>query len=296
MNTFHQEILKLPKDICDIGETSTFGIIERKYGIMTVGEHLQLYKDSERNPKNDARRAFDPNTNLELPDTIKKLIVYLGSESADLIQGFVNTDYAKTLESLVIGNSSDKQGEGRNYEKVAEILSDSYFPNLKVFHFGEWELLCNSYAMLGKLGDITDIFKNMPNLEVLKLFGSFTLRNPVDIPKLEELLIQIDDYGRLNSGCISQDTLSNFLNSRLQQLDHACLDLDIDLWDKEVKGETRNTQNYTFTDDFHAGKTWNNLKKLTITGGYAEGEIDRLKESDFVKSNDMIIEVEDDSL
>lgn len=268
MNNFHKEIMKLPKNIRRIDNNSIFGI---------------------KNKSSDSD---------VLPDRIEELCLYLGSNSEFIIQELVKTDYTRDIEKLVIGDSSDSQNYGRDYRRIANILSQTYFPNIKVFEFGIWELLCNEHCIYGKLGDITTILQNMPNLEVVKLCGSFNLRKPIQLKKLKHIVVKLDDdMTGVNGGCISQETFGNLLNSSFPCLTHAWLDLDLEFIQgddcEEADNSYLNIQKYIFPDGFYAGRTWSGLKYLEISGFYQDSELDKLINCDFVLRNTVDIRIHD---
>lgn len=264
MKNFQNEILKLPESIRSIGKVTTLGINNR------LSEATSL------------------------PETLNNLNIYLGSNSESIVEEFIRSGYPHTITSLCIGDSSDSQNYGRDYRNISKLLSKTSFPNLKNFELGVWELLYNEHCLYGKLGNITAVLQSMPDLETLTLCGSFTLDSPINLYELKEIIIKLDDDTTgINGGYISQETLTNLLNSTFPSLKEAYLDLDLEiLWTddyKRVEGNTANNQNYIFSDSFLQGKSWNGLKKIELSGGYAIGELEKLEDSNFVVSNDIAI-------
>lgn len=281
LNTFHSGLLKnrridyfqnmvleVPESIRQIGEVCNFGISSRT------------------------------SENTKLPKIIKEFNCYLGSEGQSLIEAFVKSPYTATVEKLSIGDSSDSTRRYGmiDYRKIVEILSNAEYPNLKTLELGVWELLCNAHCLYGRLGDITVILENMPNLEELNLYGSFELNYPIKLKNLQQLhIILDDDMTGINGGYITQETLDNLLNSYFPVLNIVSLNLEMEepqIYPFEGYRDTHsNNMDYSFTDLFLSGQTWPNLQNLFLLGGYLEGEIDKLKLCPFVKRNDTEIKV-----
>jgi len=204
----------------------------------------------------------------KLPKFVSGFNFYLGSDCLELLIAFSKSDYIDELEVLRIGNSSFNYGRVDNYSELVKTLEKKNFPNLKVFELGIWELFCNAHCSYGKLGDITKLLKNMPNLEYLRLGGNFELSSPIEIDKLTELTVNLDDdVTGINGGYITNETLSNLLNSNFPELKKAWIDLECE----------NNDYGYSLPDVFLSGEKIPKLKKLEITGGFKRGEKSKLK-------------------
>ena len=272
MNQFYQELLKLPKNIRQTGEKCIVGIENKDLIYTSLIDKTEISK-------------ADNFTN-----EIKEFSVFLGSDAKTIIQAFVVSDFLNNLEVLHIGVCSENTGHPLDYREIAKILSQVSFPNVHSFSFGEWLLISNSHCLYGKLGDITQILSNMPKLNYLELGGQFELNSPIVLNELTELTIHLDDPMTAgNGGYISQETLNNLLNSKFPQLETVWLDLDLD-WAvddefKRIDGLPTNCKDYKLTEDFINGKSWANLKQIEFSGGYAQGELDRFFNSEFVQKN-----------
>lgn len=222
----------------------------------------------------------------EIPAEVTGFRFYLGSDCEGLIQGFANSKFTEQVERLTVGSSSFNMGMGRNYENLTQILSTAKFPNLKVLGLGVWDLFSNSHGMYGSIGNITTLLDNMPNLEKLWLYGAFDLDAQVTLSKLSELNVTLDDHiTGVNGGLISQVTLSNLLESNLPSLQDAFIDLDCE----------DNDMDYQMPNSLIEGKSWPRLKKIEFTGGYAQGEIDKILKSEFVRENKIVVHYDEPS-
>jgi hypothetical protein len=212
----------------------------------------------------------------EIPAELKGVHFYLGADAENLINKFVNSEYAQQVERLSIGNSSFNLGSGLNYENITKILQMGTFPNLKIFQLGVWELYSNSHCLLGKIGNLSQLLKKMPKLENLMLYGNFKLDSPIELPELQNLSIELDDYETgVNGGPIENSTLKNLLESSFPNLKEAYIDLECE----------KNEQNYRIPDLLISGSSWPNIQKMEFTGGYAFGEKEKLLSSEFIHRN-----------
>lgn len=141
-----------------------------------------------------------------LPNDCCGFHFYFGGSSVNLLSAFIRSEFAKTVEYLSIGNSSDAIGKSLGHEfeepqevtdfdfsKVISAIEHFTFPKLKSLRLGIWELLCNAHCMYGKLGDITTVLINNHHIEELEISGVFELIHPIELPNLKTLTIIIQD-------------------------------------------------------------------------------------------------------
>ncbi|UII25126.1 hypothetical protein LVD15_17675 [Fulvivirga maritima] len=214
----------------------------------------------------------------EIPAHTKGFHFYLGSDGHSLIHEFVKSEYPEQIERLSIGNSSFALGSGLNYEHIAKVLSSAKFPDLKVFQLGVWELYHNAHGSYGNLGDVTEILKSMPNLEVLLLGGAFTLQSPVTLANLKDISVLIDDpITGTNGGSIDDDTFNHLQESFFPELTEAFLDLECD----------DSNEDYKISKALISGASWPKLQKIEFTGLYNHDEQQKMKNSQFVINNNI---------
>ncbi len=250
--------------------------------------------------------------NFNLLNILKPLTsfsFFLGSDCETLIQKFVNSDYAQTVETLRVGNSSFVLGDGFEYEKLTNILSTGHYPQLKQFELGCWQLYSNSHVGFGYIGCIDKVLATMPNLERLGLFGDFMAKKPLELPYLQHLEIRVKDEVSFRQKQISQETLDNLLNSSLPQLKTLRIDLGRFSYDEEdfirytlpkafcsgqscpqlqelyIRGDL--AKNGQFIIDCCNGKIFSHLKRITYAKSLCNLGIKKLKKTEFVKANDV---------
>ncbi|GEM75020.1 hypothetical protein [Vibrio sagamiensis] len=232
-------------------------------------------------PQND---AFGWTALNQMPNQLKGIYFYLGGECVQLVSDFVNSYYPQHIEKLVIGNSSFAIGKHQNYTELVNKVSVARFPNLKILDLGVWQLFSNSHCMYGQLGDITKILNNSPKIERLGLYGNFELTEAVNFECLKSITVTLEDFVTgSNGGFISHSTLNKLLESDYPALEEAYIDLNCD----------DDQYGYRFPDTFLEGKNLPKLKKLEITGGFLNGEKERLLQSPIGMRNDLIYHLED---
>lgn len=117
-----------------------------------------------------------------------------GGEQSELVAAFVSSPYASTVELLRIGTSSYGRGRGGlDYRACVHALTGAHLPSLRRLDLGIWDLFSNSHASYGTVGDVTRLLQGLPHLHALGLFGLFTLSQPLVLPQLRELSLNIDD-------------------------------------------------------------------------------------------------------
>lgn len=205
---------------------------------------------------------------------------YIGSSHLDVFTAYVNSSFPSKACSLFVGGSTDCyrpqnsiESNNVDYSPITEILSQGFYPKLKIFRFGITELFCNGAGLNGAVGDITELLIKMPNLERLEIGGSFTLTRPVRLPKLRQLDIHIVDTCEVSvSREPSEDTFTNLFTSELPALNELTIDFNCD-------GNFERKTHYSFPDEFLHAVPIPNLNYLELSGLFKEGEVERLKES-----------------
>jgi len=209
---------------------------------------------------------------------------YLGGTPVELMTEFAKSKYPSQIEKLIIGDSSFANGSGLDYSEIIKTIQFSEFPELTELRLGIWELFCNSHCLFGKIGNITTLLNNCPKLEKLGLYGQFELLNTHNFSKLKKLSIELEDYTTgFNGGFISNGSLSNILDSKFPSLEEVFIDL---ICEEDDYG-------YMFTENFLSGNNYPSLKKMEITGGFAEGEKERLLSSALYKKKNVIFHFDD---
>jgi len=254
MNDFQKEVLNIENT---------------KRSIQSVGGHwnLPLGDVFFGVPESDyfGWRSFD-----RVPADTIGFNFYLGAASVSLLSAFTKSNFVYNVQRLSIGNSSFDLGSGMGLSDITNLLSEVEFPELAKFELGVWQLYDNSHCFYEYIGNVTRLLQRMPKIEHIALFGSFELDVRLSFPNLKYLSLKLDDPITCeNGGYISQKTLDNVLSSTYPELRQLKLDLDC----------KRNDQEYTITELFTSGETVPNIEKIVITGGYKEGEIDRIMDS-----------------
>jgi len=261
IDTFQNEVFKIPKELRFI-ETSS---IDNECAEISFGLPYE---------------QKDNLATLELlPTYITGFNFYLGGSMQSLMSSFSTSVFPSKIEHLSIGNSSYAESPvDTNYIEMIEVLESCNFINLKSLCLGCWELFCNSHCLYGKLGDITSILKNSPNLEYLGLYGNFQLSQSLSLNRLKDLTIELDDpETNVNGGFITQSTLDFILESQFSMLEEVYIDLECD----------KNDYSYTFPNKFLEGLTMPQLKKIEIAGGFANQEKERLLKSPLINKNNI---------
>jgi hypothetical protein len=191
----------------------------------------------------------------------------LGSSGLDLLTEFSKSDLAKKVEFLVVGNSLGEIGKGKDFSEIVKVMSESEFPKLKALYLGDWDIYSHLDCVYGSLGDITNLFKNMPLLQKLKLGGYFELTEKLNLPLLEDIQVKVDYAG--GNETLSISTYNNLLLSYFPKLEELYYEL----------GAEFTTDIYTFCDEFLTGNKTPNLSKLEICGTFKTGEKKRIQGS-----------------
>lgn len=182
----------------------------------------------------------------------------------------IDSLYSQTLEELYVGILNVSHGNF-DYEESVKILSQGFFPSLKIFSIGSYDELYNGgMNFTGKLGDVTSLVKKMPKIEELELLGYFEFKQKMNFPHLKNLTLWSDSdtkgwFSEIPSD-ISQETLNNFLLSDLPKLNH--LELFVD--DNSL---------FQFPQFFLDAKTAPKLELMDIEGGFLVGEEEKLLKS-----------------
>ena len=215
-----------------------------------------------------------------IPEDLKGVHFYLGGECVELVAGFARSDCPRSVEQLSLGNSSFALGKGLDYSWLVKELSSASFPNLRLLDLGVWELFSNSHCMFGRLGDVTSVLQSSPKVERLGLYGSFELSEPVRFGSLRDLTVTLEDHTTgSNGGFLSHSTFTKLLESDYPDLEEAFLNLECE--DDDF--------GYRFSEKFLEGEELPRLKKLEITGGFLEGERERLLASPIGTRSGVII-------
>ena len=202
-------------------------------------------------------------------------LVFGGCETAhELLEILVHSLYSQSIEELYVGILNVSHGT-YDYEESVKILSQGFFPNLKMFSIGSYDELFNGgMNFTGKLGDVTSLVKKMPNIEELELCGYFELQERIQSPHIKTLTLWSNsdtEWFTTKPNDISQETLENFLLSDLPQL-HT---LELFVAEDSV---------FQFPQTFLEAKTAPKLEILDIDGGFLVGEEEKLLKSAFANS------------
>jgi len=215
----------------------------------------------------------------KIPEYVPVWHFLLGSDQQELVAAFAHSDHCKTVRYLSVGSSSYSRNFPLDYSNAIATLKEADCPNLKHLSLGVWHLFANEHCAYGQLGDITPVLNNLSQMEDLEIYGNFEVTELISFQYLKELTVTLNDnITYLNAGPISNSTLSNLLSGTFPNLEEIFLDLDCD----------KNDSDYTFPGVFLDG---NNLPKLTtleITGGFYEGEKEKLIESPLYKRMEVV--------
>ncbi len=204
---------------------------------------------------------------LKIPDEVNEFHFLMGQGGYDLIFEFAHSNYVNKVEVLCIGDSCYTNNSGVDYRDITGAIEKVTFPKLKSLSLGIWELYSNSHCMYGKIGNVTRLLQNNHMIIELDLGGHFELDDNINLDKLTNLSVQLDDQVTgINGGLISQNTLNHLLGSFYPALE--CLYLDLRCDDENNKNES----GYICPDDFLSGKNFPSLKACYIGGGFAKGQ------------------------
>ncbi len=205
---------------------------------------------------------------------------YLGTSHLNVFTAYVNSSFPSKVRDLFVGSSTEcyspantSTSETLDYSPVSEILSKGFYPDLKVFRFGITELFCNGEGLNGTIGNITELLQKMPNLERLELGGGFTLNNPIHLPKLKEIVINVVDACEIPvSNEPTQETFTNLFKSAFPALNELSIDFN-------CFGDFERKTNYSFPAEFLDAESMPNLNSIEVSGLFEKGEVKRLTES-----------------
>ncbi|MCJ8313254.1 MAG: hypothetical protein MJK11_09825, partial [Pseudomonadales bacterium] len=162
----YKKIMELPKEFRCVKTTS--GKFDLDMGQVMLG-----VKKSEMNLRQEI---------LEITGRPKEIGFYLGANNYEIFDAYVASTFPEEAQELFVGhptydycNDNKNMNENIEYSEVINILSKASFPNLKKLRIGVTELFCNSGGLNGSVGDVTDLLKKMPNLEILEIGGHFEL-------------------------------------------------------------------------------------------------------------------------
>lgn len=161
------------------------------------------------------------------PSRIHKICFYLGDQSIEIIERFLNSPYAATVEELYIGISTYAEGGGCDYVAIAEMLSDYHLPCLKSFDFGGHELFCNTNPIAGRLGNVTRFLAtHSGTLETIELSGQLEIDHPISFPRLKSLSIwSAAFWDWYEFGPSDSRLLSTVLDAQFPRLEELCIDV-----------------------------------------------------------------------
>lgn len=208
---------------------------------------------------------------------------YLGATHPEIFEAYVRSSFPSKARELFVGSSTDSGDSdfsGKlssldifDYSSITEILSQGWYPELKSLSLGTTELLCNGPGLNGSVGDVTELLKKMPNLESLEIGGYFALSEPVFLPRLKKLDIDVvSNTETLSSKEPTAETFRELFVSEFPLLEEIFIYLD-------CEGSFKRQTNYLFPEKFLEGKSTPNLKELEISGLFGKGETQQLFES-----------------
>lgn len=210
----------------------------------------------------------------------------LGHAGKALVAAYASSVFPAQTEHLVVGdNNFSDPGQPRDLSALIAALHPVPFPRLQYLYLGDYFSTVNGGGVTHYLGDITPLLHHAKNLKALGLVGHFTLTQPLHLPHLSDLTIELDDYETsLNAGPISNATLNWLLSSHLPQLAEVFLDLSID---------SPTPTMYQLPARFLQGHHLPALKKLEITGHFAPGQREQLLSSPLAQRPELHIDIEE---
>lgn len=144
-------------------------------------------------------------------------------QQGDLIEVFLASEEASRVTYMNLGTSHHYAEQMRrtadatgayDLSEITALFKGRHLPALRSLSLGGMFMLFNGHALYCHIGDITPIFEAAPNLEILDIYGAFTLTRPVFHAQLQEFSADIDDIAG-TAGSMSQDTLDHLLASDL---------------------------------------------------------------------------------
>ena len=215
-----------------------------------------------------------------LPERAIGIKFYLGASHLDLFEAYGKSSFPAQAEELFIGYSTegyknpDYEFECQyDYSSIVKALSSTKFPKLRRLSLGVSELFCNAHGTAGAIGDITELLENMPNLEMLHIGGYFELNNPICLPKLESLEVEVVGEWEVSvTRPITEETQRNLFLSEFPKLKKFWAELDF--YQTLESGIA-----YAFPEPFLMRENMPSLDRVEFQGFYKLGETKRLEES-----------------
>ncbi|MEM9072027.1 MAG: hypothetical protein AAGE52_26210 [Myxococcota bacterium] len=203
-----------------------------------------------------------------IPDPLEGVHFLVGAGCVDLVKAFVDDVNTDALSTLSVGNSTFQfVRSDLHYERLVTWLERVSYSNLRVLKLGEWVLFHNSYNLYGTLGDVTTLLTRTPRLECLFLSGEFVLKRPVVLNHLKHLEVVVSDLDLSGPAkSLTQETVTNLLNSSFPKLETVFLDLNA------PRPEVR----YRLPDCFVNAENVPPPRELELAGPFAKGERGRI--------------------
>lgn len=213
---------------------------------------------------------------LDIPLYTKALYSYYASSSLDILNLFSKLNIIEYLEHLTLGlynfNSIDDYNI-QDYSQLTSFLESISFLTLDTFEYGVDLTDSCAAEFFPDLGNLTNVFQNMPALENLCLNGKFELNRPVEFNNLRNAEISTYWLQNHENGRVSNETLNFLLSSKFEQLENLSIDLSL-RYEEYFDPIKYSIENTVFKND-----GLNNLKCLSISGSFVKGTREMLQEN-----------------
>ncbi|MFM2479639.1 hypothetical protein [Celerinatantimonas sp. MCCC 1A17872] len=251
-HAFQQAVLKLPKEQ-RVFQAQKWGSIEQDSCLFGVPQ----------------TELFNWQTLYQIPAHSNSFFFLMGADSVDLIEPFVRSHIPNQVQQLTIGTSTFPLSHSLDYRKIVSLLSQREWPNLKSLGLGLCMLFHNAGDAVGMLGDITALLKAAPNLEQLWVSGYFELTQPVSLPHLTQLNIEVISALGVGPKALTQNSVDQLFNSNFPSLEEAYIDVSF----PDMLSE------YKLPEHFTNAEHWRSLSRLEVVGLFTKGTHAKLNAS-----------------
>ncbi len=208
-----------------------------------------------------------------IPQDASGFHFYLGGRQQALFESFLASELPQRTERLLVGNSSDDLGSGRDYSRLTAALATTEFPDLEFLALGVWQLFCNSHCLYGRVGEIDALAEVTPKLKRLELYGNCALQSPLRLPSLEVLTLIVDDeVTGVDGGAVDPETVLNLLSSDFPNLQDLYIDVRIG----------SESPRYSVPDSMFESDVFPGLRRIELAGNFHDGDKERLLNSPVV--------------